>query len=190
MKRITVFCGSSKGYDKEYATQAYFLGQLLAENNIDLVYGGTDVGLMGIIANSVLEGGREVIGVIPDFIKEFKLAHNNLTKLIVVKSMHARKAKMSELSDAFIALPGGFGTLEELFEVLTMSQLSLHTKPVALLNVNGYYDDLLLMMRSMVEKGFLQQVNMDMLIVSDNIETLISKIKIYKTPITKKWEIN
>ena len=190
MKRITVFCGSSKGYDKEFSNKAKLLGQAFIEHEIDLVYGGTDVGLMGVIANTVLEGGREVIGVIPDFIKAFKLTHENLTELIVVKSMHERKAKMAELSDGFIALSGGFGTLEELFEVLTMSQLSLHQKPVALLNVNGFYDDLLSMMRTMVEKGFLQQVNLDMLIISDNIPDLLKKMNNYEIPDTPKWEIN
>ena len=190
MKRICVFCGSSKGFDSEIPQQARNLGKILVAEGIDLVYGGTDVGLMGEIANVVLEEGGEAIGVIPGFIKEFKLTHTHLTDLIVVKTMHERKAKMSELSDGFIALPGGFGTLEELFEVLTMSQLSLHQKPVALLNINGFYDELLQMMNKMVEKGFLLSVNLDMLIVSENVEELINRMKNYKTPQTNKWKIN
>jgi len=190
MDRICVFCGSSNGFDKEIPKQATLLGQKMAQSKIDLVYGGTDVGLMGKVANAVLKGGGDVVGVIPEFIKAFKLAHENLTELILVQTMHERKAKMAELSDGFIALPGGFGTLEELFEVLTMSQLSLHHKPIALLNVNGYFDDLISLMNNMVEKGFLQQVNMDMLIVSDDIEELIEKMNLYRPAEAKKWKIN
>ncbi len=190
MKRISVFCASSKGFEPEFAKQAILLGKSLVQNNIDLVYGGTDVGLMAEVANSVLREKGNVIGVIPKFIQDFKLSHNNLTELFVVNTMHERKAKMEDLSDGFIALPGGFGTLEELFEVLTMSQLSLHKKPVALFNINGYYNDLLNMMRNMVHKGLLQQVNLDMLIVRDNIEDLLSAIIHYHYPETDKWEIN
>ena len=190
MKRICVFCGSSSGYDKEFSKQADLLGKCFVEKKIDLVYGGTDVGLMGTIANSVLKDGGKAIGVIPDFIKEFKLAHQNLSELFVVSTMHKRKAKMAELSDGFIALPGGFGTLEELFEILTMSQLSLYKKPVALLNVNGFYNDLIMMMKNMVEKGFLQQINLDLLIVSDNIDELISKMNNYQETDVKKWKLN
>lgn len=190
MKRITVFCGSSNGFDKDYSKYARLLGESFVKNKLDLVYGGTDVGLMGEIANTVLKGGGKVIGVIPDFIKNFKLAHEKLTELIVVESMHERKAKMEDLSDGFIALPGGFGTLEELFEVLTMSQLTLHKKPVALFNIKGYYNDLLSMMGNMVEKGFLQQVNLDMLIVADNIDDLIKRMNDFNFPETKKWKIN
>lgn len=190
MNRITVFCGSSKGFDKTFAEHAHWLGEAFVKAKIDLVYGGTDVGLMGVIANTVLDGKQEVIGVIPDFIKAFKLTHSGLTQLFVVKSMHERKAKMVELADGFIAMPGGFGTLEELFEVLTMSQLSLHHKPVGLLNVDGYFNDLLSMMKNMVDKGFLKQVNMDMLIVSDNVDELMRKMQTYQDPDIQKWEIN
>lgn len=190
MKIITVFCGSSSGFDKEFAEQAAVLGKTLVEHNIDLVYGGTDVGLMGKLANSVLANGGKAIGVIPDFIKEFKLAHENLSELVVVKTMHERKAKMSELADGFVALPGGFGTMEELFEVLTMSQLDLHYKPVALLNINGFYDDLLAMMKTMVEKGLLQQVNLDLLIVSSSVKDLLNQMLNYKATKSIKWKIN
>ena len=190
MKKIAVFCGSSTGFDNEISKQAKLLGKALVKNNIDLVYGGTNVGLMGIIANTVLKENGKAIGVIPDFIKNFKLSHNNLTELIIVKTMHERKAKMSKLADGFIALPGGFGTMEELFEVLTMSQLNLHYKPVALLNTNNFYNELLLMMKTMVNKGFLKQINLDLLIVSDNIEDLLNKMHNYKITTEKKWEIN
>ena len=190
MKTICVFCGSSAGFEKEFAEQSELLGKTLVENKLDLVYGGTDVGLMGKLANSVLAKAGKAIGVIPDFIKDFKLAHENLSELIVVKTMHERKAKMSELADGFIALPGGFGTMEELFEVLTMSQLNLHYKPIALLNINGFYDELLAMMKTMVEKGLLQQVNLDLLIVSDNIDILLNQMLNYKATKSKKWKIN
>jgi len=190
MKNVCVFCGSSNGFDKEIPLQAHLLGKALVKNNIDLIYGGTDVGLMGELANTILKEKGKVIGVIPDFIKNFKLAHQNLTELIIVESMHERKAKMEAISDGFIALPGGFGTLEELFEVLTMSQLNLHQKPVALFNINEYYNDLLSMMKSMVEKGFLQQINLDMLIVANNIDDLLNKMNNYKYPKSKKWKIN
>jgi len=190
MKKITVFCGSSTGFDKKILEQVILLGKTFLNNKIDLVYGGTNVGLMGILANTILKGNGKVIGVIPDFIKEFKLSHENLTELIIVKTMHERKAKMSELADGFIALPGGFGTMEELFEVLTMSQLDLHHKPVALFNINGFYNELLAMMKTMVDNGYLQQVNLDLLIVSDNIEDLFEKINNFKVVKSKKWEIN
>ena len=190
MRKIAVFCGSSNGFDKKIVEQVVLLGETFIKNKIDLVYGGTDVGLMGILANTILKGKGKVIGVIPDFIKEFKLSHENLTELIVVKTMHERKAKMNELSDGFIALPGGFGTMEEFFEVLTMSQLDLHHKPVALFNINGFYNDLLAMMKTMVDNGYLQQVNLDLLIVSDNIKDLFNKINNFKVIKSKKWEIN
>lgn len=190
MNRITVFCGSSSGFDQVFSEQAISLGKSLAKKNIDLIYGGTDVGLMGKLANAVLEDGGNAIGVIPEQIRDFDLAHKNLTKMFVTKDMQERKVKMCEISDGFIALAGGFGTLDELFEVLTASQLSLHTKPVAILNTDGFYDDLLAMLRKMETKGFLQQVNLDMLIVSDNIEDLLDQMRNYTVSDTKKWKLN
>lgn len=190
MNRITVFCGSSNGFDDVFAEQAILLGKALAKQNIELVYGGTDVGLMGKVANAVLEEEGKAIGVIPEQIRDFKLAHENLTEMHVTKDMQSRKTLMCELADGFISLPGGFGTLDELFEVLTASQLSLHQKPVALLNVNGFYDDLLVMLKKMEAKGFLQQVNLDMLIVSDNVDDLLEQMHNYKMPETKKWKLN
>lgn len=190
MKRICVYCGSSNGFDEAYALRAEELGKALVGQNIELVYGGTDVGLMGKVANAVLKENGKATGVIPQFIKDFKLAHDSLSELIIVETMHERKAVMSDLSDGFIALPGGFGTLEELFEMLTASQLGLHKKPIALLNINNFYDDLVLMLKRMVEKGFLQAINLDMLIVSDNIEEILVKMRNYQVKEVKKWVIN
>ncbi len=190
MKRITVFCGSSNGVEEVFAEQAVLLGKAFVMQNIGLVYGGTDVGLMAKVANAVLQDGGEAIGVIPEQIRDFKLAHENLTEIHVTKDMQSRKTLMCDLADGFIALPGGFGTLDELFEVLTASQLSLHQKPVALLNVNGFYDDLLAMLKKMEAKGFLQQVNIDMLIVSDNVDDLLDKMHSYKVPKEEKWKLN
>jgi len=140
MKNLTVFCGSSLGTDEIYERQAFKLGRTLAERSIGLVYGGADVGLMGAVANGCLSKGGRVTGVLPRFIKDKGIAHKNLTEMILVETMHERKTKMDELSDGVIALPGGFGTLEEFFEVLTWGQLGLHKKPVGILNINGFYD--------------------------------------------------
>ena len=150
MKRISVFCGSSFGNEEKYATQAFLLGNALAQENIDLVYGGAKVGLMGAVANGILSNKGQVFGVLPNFLKSKEVAHDNLTELIIVESMHERKTKMNELCDGVIALPGGFGTLEELFEMLTWSQLGLHKKPIGILNVDGFYDLLLQFVQKMV----------------------------------------
>lgn len=187
MNKITVFCGSSKGTDDFFEQQAYELGKALAQRGIGLVYGGARVGLMGAVANGAMENNGTVIGVLPVFLKNVELAHENLTELIVVDTMHQRKTKMSDLSDGVIALPGGFGTLEELFEMLTWGQLGLHRKPVGILNVNGFYDELLSFIEKMVEKGFLKQINSDMLLVSDNIDDLLTKMSNYQAPATGKW---
>lgn len=187
MKRVTVFCGSSFGTEKIYEEQAYKLGMFLANENIELVYGGANVGLMGAVANGVIENNGKVIGVLPTFLKNVEIAHEGLTELIVVETMHQRKTKMDELSDGVITLPGGFGTLEEFFEMLTWAQLGLHKKPIAILNINGFYDELLSFTQTMVDKGFLKQVNQDMLIVSDNIEDLLNKMHHYQAPNVGKW---
>lgn len=187
MKRITVFCGSSFGTEKIYEQEAYNLGKALAKHNIELVYGGASVGLMGAVANGILESKGKAIGVLPTFLQKVEIGHNNLTELILVETMHQRKTKMDELSDGIITLPGGFGTLEEFFEMLTWAQLGLHKKPVAILNTSGFYDDLLSMIQKMVDKGFLKQANQEMLIVSDNIEDLLDKMKNYKAPSFGKW---
>lgn len=187
MKRVTIFCGSSFGTDEVFEEQAYLVGKTLAKESIELVYGGAKVGLMGAVANGVLENNGTVIGVLPTFLKKVEIAHDNLTELILVETMHQRKTKMDELSDGTIALPGGFGTLEEFFEMLTWAQLGLHKKPIALLNINGFYNDLLHFIQNMVDKGFLKQTNRDMLLVSDNIEDLLHQMKNYQAPSVGKW---
>ena len=154
MKSITVFCGSSSGTDGVYKSQATLLGRALAERNIQLVYGGAQIGLMGAVADGVLTHGGRAIGVLPGFLKSKEIAHDRLTELIIVETMHERKTKMHELCDGVIALPGGFGTLEELFEMLTWGQLGLHKKPIGLLNTDNFYDPLITLLQTMVDNGF------------------------------------
>lgn len=187
MKRITVFCGSSMGTEEKYKLQATLLGKTLAKRNIELVYGGANVGLMGAVADGALSEGGKVIGVLPNFLKSKEVAHNGLTELILVDSMHERKTKMNELGDGVIAMPGGFGTLEEFFEMLTWAQLGLHKKPIAILNIDGFYDALTVLIQTMVDKGFLKQVNQQMLLVSENISELLDRMKNYEPPTVGKW---
>jgi uncharacterized protein (TIGR00730 family) len=187
MKRITVFCGSSSGIDPVYTSQAFRLGETLAKYKIELVYGGAKVGLMGAVADGVLKQNGKVIGVLPYFLKHKEIEHEGLTELILVKTMHERKTKMSELCDGIIALPGGFGTLEELFEILTWAQLGLHKKPVGLLNVAGFYAPLIQMVQTMVDKGLLKEINQKMLLVSDDIDDLLDQMKKYIPPSVGKW---
>lgn len=187
MKRVTVFCGSSFGTDEIYKTQAILLGNKLADENIGLVYGGANVGLMGAVADGVLEKGGKVFGVLPNFLRSKEIAHDHLTELFLVETMHERKTKMNDLCDGVIALPGGFGTLEEFFEMLTWAQLGLHKKPIAILNIDGFYDSLITFIQTTVDKGFLKQVNQDMLIVSNKIEDLLDKMKNYEAPTVGKW---
>lgn len=187
MKRITVFCGSSFGTDNYFELQAKELGKKLAFENIELIYGGANVGLMGAVANGTLQNSGKVIGVLPIFLKSKEIAHNELTELILVDSMHERKTKMNELCDGVIALPGGFGTLEELFEMLTWGQLGLHEKPIGILNINGFYDNLIVFLDDMVAKGFLKEINRKMVLIDEDIDELITKMKTYKAPITGKW---
>ncbi|MEO0504693.1 MAG: TIGR00730 family Rossman fold protein [Bacteroidota bacterium] len=187
MKRIAVFCGSSSGTDTVFEKEAQILGQTLAKENIDLVYGGANVGLMGALANATLSGGGNVIGVIPTFLKSKEIAHLGLTELHIVASMHERKTKMNDLCDGAIALPGGFGTLEELFEMLTWGQLGLHQKPVGLLNVNGFYDELIQLMDTMVEKGFLKEVYRKLVLISNNPNDLLAQMRTYEAPKVGKW---
>lgn len=187
MKRITVFCGSSFGTEKIFEEQAYLLGKTLANKNIGLVYGGAKVGLMGSVANGAMENGGEVIGVLPHFLRSKEIAHNHLTELILVDSMHERKTKMNDLCDGVIALPGGFGTLEEVFEMLTWAQLGLHQKPIAFLNINGFYDELFALLKTMVTKGFLKEINESMVLSSSNIDNLLLKMENYQAPTVGKW---
>ncbi len=187
MNSVTVFCGSSMGYDEVYKTQATLLGQELAKRNIRLIYGGANVGLMGAVADGVLHAGGKVTGVLPKFLQEKEIAHKYLTELILVNSMHERKIKMNELSDGVIALPGGYGTLEEFFEMITWGQLGLHKKPTAILNVNGFYDSIGVLTKTMVDNGFLKESNRDMLLISDNIEDLLNTMSGYKASEVTKW---
>lgn len=187
MKRITVFCGSSIGSLEEFKSEANRLGQTLAKNNIELVYGGAKIGLMGTVADGVLQEGGKAIGVLPHFLSSKEIAHDQLTELILVESMHERKTKMHELCDGFIALPGGFGTMEELFEILTWAQLGLHKKPIGLLNTKGFYDHLMILIQNMVDNGFLKKMNQDMLLVSDDIDDLLKQMNNYVAPEVGKW---
>ena len=187
MNKITVFCGSSTGNKPLFLVQAKSLGTILARRNITLVYGGARVGLMGALADAVLESKGEVIGILPHFLRKKEVAHEGLTKLILVESMHDRKTMMNDHSDAVIALPGGFGTLEELFEMLTWAQLGLHEKPIGILNVAGYFDHLISFLNHMVEQGLLKKANLDMLIVDDDVDTLLNKMMNYRAPLIPKW---
>lgn len=172
--RVCVFCGSSPGKRPEYLEAARELGSTLAEWGIGLVYGGSSVGSMGVIADAALAAGGEVVGVIPRTLVEREVAHHGLTELHVVESMHDRKALMTQLSDAFVALPGGHGTLDELFEALTWSQLGIHDKPIALLNVAGYWDPLLAMMERASEEGFLRPADRERLLVMSTLPELFA----------------
>lgn len=185
--RIGVFCGSNSGTNPAYTCAARQLGALLAEEKIGLVYGGGNVGLMGEIANAALAAGGEVIGVIPHALALKELAHNGLTDLRIVNTMHERKAMMAQLSGAFIALPGGFGTLDEFCEILTWAQLGLHSKPCALLNVAGYFDPLLALFDIAVREGFLPAQHRAMLRVGDDPQTLLAEISAYEPPRIEKW---
>jgi len=187
MKRVSVFCGSSLGTEEVFQKQAYLLGEILAAQKIGLVYGGANVGLMGAVADGALSKGGEVIGVLPNFLQAKEIAHKNLTQLILVGTMHQRKTTMNDLSDGVIALPGGFGTLEEFFEMLTWAQLGLHKKPIGLLNVSGFYDPLITMVQGMVDAGFLKESNRDMLLVDDHIERLLDSMQNYEAPEVVKW---
>lgn len=189
MKRISVFCGSSSGTNDIYEKHAFRLGQTLAERQIGLVYGGTNVGLMNSVANGALSRGGEVTGVLPVFINNVGIAHKEITKLILVETMHERKTRMNELSDGVIALPGGFGTLEEFFEALTWGQLGLHHKPVGILNVNGFYNSLIGLTKTMVNEGFLKEVNRQMLLVSEDTDDLLDQMQNYVAPSVGKWII-
>ena len=187
MKSICVYCASSPGHDSIYVETATKVGKTIAQEGLQLVYGGGAVGLMGTVADAALQAGGEVIGVIPHFLNTKEVGHKEVTKLYTVDSMHERKLKMSELADGFIALPGGFGTLEELAEVLTWAQLGLIEKPIGILNVKGYYDHLIALLDNMVSEGLLKQANRDMLLIDTSISGLIEQFKVYKPVPVKKW---
>lgn len=187
MKRICLFAASNPGVRPSYAVAAAAFGRLLAARGIGLVYGGAGIGLMGAAANAALAAGGEVIGVIPQSLVDREIAHAGLTSLRVVGSMHERKALMSELSDGFAVLPGGLGTLEELFEVLTWSQLGFHAKPCGLLNIEGYYDGLLAFLDHTVTEGLLPAGNREMLLVAGDGEELLEKFAAYRPKRVEKW---
>jgi len=184
--KIAVFCGSSSGNNIEYTNATKELGKFFVENNIEVVYGGGNVGLMGVIADSVMENGGKVYGVIPEKLQEKELAHKGITELHIVSNMHERKAMMADMADAFVVLPGGAGTLEEIFEVWTWAQLGFHNKPCAFLNVNGFYDKLFEMIEGMCDAKFLKQEYLNMLIQTDKQEELLKAIKEYVPP-KDKW---
>lgn len=187
MKRIAVFCGSSNGATDLYIKEAKKLGEEIARRNISLVYGGASVGVMGAVADSVLKFGGHVIGVMPTFLEEREIAHKNLSELIVVESMHERKAKMAELADGFIALPGGPGTLEEFFEIFTWAQLGLHQKPCGLLNINEYYTPLVSLFNHMTEEQFLQEKYRTMALVDTEPQGLLDQFHTYHPPSVKTY---
>lgn len=187
LKRVCVFCGSSVGNKPEYADAAVTLGGLLARKKIGLVYGGGNVGLMGVIADAVLEAGGEVIGVIPHSLAQREIEHQGLTQLHVVDSMHTRKAMMAELADAFIAMPGGVGTFEEFFEAVTWTQLGLHRKPCGLLNVAGFYTPLAAFIDQAVSHGFIKPIHRASIVVDDNAERLLDTLASVKLPDVPKW---
>ncbi|HEX6241776.1 MAG TPA: TIGR00730 family Rossman fold protein [Polyangiales bacterium] len=180
--RIAVFCGSSPGRDPSYLEQAAAFGRLLATRDVELVYGGAHVGLMGALADAVLAHGGRAIGVIPDSLVAREVAHRGLSELHVVASMHERKAMMADLSDAFVALPGGIGTLEELFEVWTWNQLGLHNKPCALLDINGFYAGLAGFLDHVVDQGFLKPAQRAALLRASDAEALLRALTLYDAP--------
>jgi len=185
MKRLCVFCGSSMGHDQAYAYEAELLGKIMAMENVELIYGGGSIGLMGVLADAVMASGGSVTGVIPRFLYEKEVGHDGVRELMIVETMHERKMKMAELSEGFVAMPGGIGTLEEFFEIFTWSQLKLIKHPVALLNTNGYFDQLLQFMQHMEREGLLKKDILDMLIVEDNAEMLIRKLKQFEVVASK-----
>ncbi len=177
MQRLAVYCGSSAGSDPAFAQTAGLVGQVMAERGIDLVYGGGRLGLMGVVADAVLDGGGKVYGVIPAMLKGHEVAHQRLTELHVVETMHERKAKMTELTDAFLALPGGIGTLDELFEAWTWYTLGFHAKPFALLNVDGYWDQLIGFLDTVAAKQFMSEQRREMLIHGDAFEDVLDRLE-------------
>ncbi|MCP3750297.1 TIGR00730 family Rossman fold protein [Pseudomonas sp. SBB6] len=187
VRSVCVFCGASTGVNPAYREAAIALGQTIAERGLTLVYGGGAVGLMGIVADAAMAAGGEVIGIIPEALKNAEIGHTGLTRLEVVDGMHARKARMAELSDAFVALPGGLGTLEELFEVWTWGQLGYHAKPLGLLDVNGFYSKLGSFLDHVVEEGFVRPQHRAMLQLADSPAELLDAMDSFESPVLPKW---
>ncbi|ABS23826.1 MULTISPECIES: TIGR00730 family Rossman fold protein [Bacillus cereus group] len=189
MRKICVFAGSNLGERPEFKEQAIKLGKMLVQNHYELVYGGSCVGLMGEVANEVLRLGGRVTGVMPRGLFRGEIVHEGLTELIEVETMHERKAKMGELADAFIALPGGYGTFEELFEVVCWSQIGIHDKPVGLLNVKDFYEPILQMVNRAAEEGFMNPSNKELIVSADDAEELLRHLKNYQRPVMgNKWK--
>jgi uncharacterized protein (TIGR00730 family) len=186
-RRLCVYCGSSTGNDPAYKHAAAKVGETLARQGIGVVYGGGHVGLMGVLADAALAAGGEVIGVIPVALQQKELGHSRVTELHVVDSMHERKQMMADLADGFISLPGGIGTLEELFETFTWLQLGYHHKPVGLLNVGGFYNDLLVFLEKTVRAGLLKQEHLDSLIVAEDLTTLLKRMNAFSPASAEKW---
>ncbi|SMG46879.1 LOG family protein [Paraburkholderia susongensis] len=189
MKSVCVYCGSSSGAKPLYEQAARAFGRALVQAELSLVYGGGKVGLMGVIADTVMAEGGRAIGVIPELLVDKEVGHNGLTELHVVPDMHQRKKMMAELSDAFVAMPGGAGTLEELFEVFTWAQLGYHGKAVALLNTGNFYDPLIQLLQHTVDEGFMRQTYLDMLQVDADPVALIAKLQRYQPPARDKWAV-
>ena len=187
MNRLCVYCGSSPGSRNAYVSAAKELAQLLVASNIELVYGGSSKGVMGVLADAVLAGGGRVSGVIPQSLIDKEVAHHGLTELHVVNSMHERKSLMAVLADGFVAMPGGFGTLEEIVEVLTWGQLQFHTKPCGLFNVDGYFDHLLAYFDHATREGFLREEHHEMLLVANTPAELLDLYEHYEPPVAAKW---
>lgn len=187
LQRVCVFCGSSPGAIEDYTNAARALGTALVERGLGLVYGGAHVGLMGVIADTVLAAGGEVAGVIPQGLVDKEIAHTGLSELHVVSSMHERKATMARLADGFVALPGGFGTLEELFEVLTWAQLGMHDKPCALLDVSGYFEGLLRFIDHAVDQQFIAPRYRELVLVESHPDALLDRMAAYQPPQRERW---
>ncbi|MBK8564245.1 MAG: TIGR00730 family Rossman fold protein [Saprospiraceae bacterium] len=187
MKSIAVFCGANKGFDPAYAAAAREIGQAFAQQNILTVYGAGNVGLMGILADAALENGGKVLGVIPGFLQKKEVCHMGLTELVVTKTMHERKQVMAERSDGFIILPGGFGTLDEFFEILTWRQLHLHNKPIGIFDVGGFYQHLLAHVKQMWNRGFIREAYLSLFMVADNLPDLLLKMGEPVNIVEGKW---
>jgi uncharacterized protein (TIGR00730 family) len=187
MRRIAVYCGSSAGASPQFRQAADELGRLLVARECGLVYGGGSVGLMGTLADAVLTAGGDVVGVIPRALATKELLHTGVPDMRIVKTMHDRKALMAELADAFIAMPGGYGTLEELFEVMTWAQLGIHPKSIGLLNVGGYFDHLMRMIDHAIAERFIKPQHRELFVIDQNAETLLDKLQQHQQPVVRKW---
>jgi hypothetical protein len=187
MKHICVFCGSYSGEDREYRAAAEAVGRGIVQRKMGLVYGGGHVGLMGMVADAAMAAGGPVVGVIPSALAQKELAHKGLTELIEVRTMHERKALMADRADAFLALPGGFGTMDELFEIITWAQLGFHRKPIALLNVKGFFDPLLAFIDHLAEEGFIKPEHRQVLLVGTRPDALLDTLMTYEPPLVDKW---